>query len=187
MNVPRTYALHLLFALAALAAPVAALADSPPQPIPADDTCAVPVDPSWTKQEQFVWLNACAGKAADFNKEPGYGGDLDPKSPQVLPESRILRSSFLETILLKDKYRSALTRLGVRISGARFTETIDLRNAELEHDLWLDRSLLEKDVNLETIETGRRIAFDGSKIFGEFNARKLQADKGLSMNRVEFL
>ena len=186
MNVPRKYALHLLIALAALAAPVAALADSPPQPIPADDTCAVPVDPSWTKQEQFVWLNACAGKAADFNKEPGYGGDLDPKSPQVLPESRILRSSFLETILLKDKYRSALTRLGVRISGARFTETIDLRNAELEHDLWLDRSLLEKDVNLETIETGRRIAFDGSRILGTFNADGARISEDLSMHQTEF-
>jgi hypothetical protein len=186
VNVPRKYALHLLIALAALAAPVAALADSPPQPIPADDTCAVPVDPGWTKQEQFVWLNACAGKAADFNKEPGYGGDLDPKSPQVLPESRILRSSFLETILLKDKYRGALTRLGVRIAGARFTETIDLRNAELEHDLWLDRSLLEKDVNLETIETGRRIAFDGSRILGTFNADGARISEDLSMHQTEF-
>jgi uncharacterized protein YjbI with pentapeptide repeats len=172
--------------LVALAAPMAAHADSPPQPIPADGTCAVPVDPSWTKQEQFVWLNACAGKAADFNKEPGYGGDLDPKSPKVLPESRILRSSFLETILLKDKYRSALTRLGVRIVGARFTETVDLQNAELEHDLWLERSLLEKGANLEAAKTSRRISFDGSRILGMFNAAGSRIGEDLSMYQTEF-
>src|SRR5580698_5141212 len=154
----------------ALAAPVAAHADSPPQPIPADGKCAVAVDPNWTKQEQFVWLNVCAGKEADFNKAPGYGGDLDPKGPNGLPKSRILRSSFLETILLKDKYRNALTRLGVRITGARFTETVDLGNAELEHDLWLDSSLLENGVDLSSIKTSRQITFDSSKIIGVFAA-----------------
>jgi hypothetical protein len=176
----------LLIALAVLAVPIAAYADTPPQPIPADGNCAVPVDPNWTKQEQFVWLNVCVGKEADFNKAPGYGGDLDPKGPNGLPESRILRSSFLETILLKDKYRSALTRLGVRITGARFTDTVDLQNAELGHDLWLDRSLLEKGVNLEAVETRRRMAFDGSKILGTFNAAGSRISEDLSMYQTEF-
>lgn len=182
----RKCALCLLIALAALAAPIAAQADSPPQPLPADGKCAVPTDPNWTKQEQFVWLNVCAGKEADFNKEPGYGGDLDPRSPTGLPDSRILRSSFLETILLKDTYRNALTRLGVRIIGARFSETVDLQNAELAHDLWLDRGLLEKDVNLETVETPRRIAFDGSRILGTFNAAGCRISKDLSMYQTDF-
>jgi hypothetical protein len=185
-NLLRKCALCLLIALAALAAPIAAQADSPPQPLPADGKCAVPTDPNWTKQEQFVWLNVCAGKEADFNKEPGYGGDLDPRSPTGLPDSRILRSSFLETILLKDTYRNALTRLGVRIIGARFSETVDLQNAELAHDLWLDRGLLEKDVNLETVETPRRIAFDGSRILGTFNAAGCRISKDLSMYQTDF-
>jgi butyrate kinase len=176
----------VLCLLLALAAPIAAQGGSSPKPIPADGKCAIPVDPSWTKQEQFVWLNVCVGKAADFNKEPGYGGDLDPKSPSGLPEGRILRSSFLETILLNDKYRSALTRLGVRITGARFTETVDLRNAELEHDLRLDRSLLEKGANLISAKTSRQISFDGSKILGAFSAAEAQIDEDLSMNRAEF-
>ena len=182
----RKYALCLLIALVALAAPIAAQADSPPQPLPADGKCAVPVDPNWTKQEQFVWINACVGKEADFNKELGYGGDLDPKSPTGLPDSRILRSSFFETILLKDKYRNALTRLGVRITGARFTETVDLQNAELRHDLSLEQSLLEKGVDLSAVETSRRIAFDGSKIIGPLNATGSQINKDLSMRGTEF-
>jgi len=176
----------VLCLLIALAAPIAARANSPPQPIPADGKCAVPVDPDWTKQEQFVWVNVCIGKEADFNKEPGYDGDLNPKSPTGLPDSRILRSSFLETILLKDKYRSALTRLGVRITGARFTETVDLENAELQHDLRLNSSLLKDGANFQKAETSNRISFDGSKILGTFNATGAQINKDLSMRWAEF-
>ena len=182
----RKRALCLLIALTALAPPISAQADNPPQPIPADGKCAVPVDPAWSKQEQFVWLNVCVGKVADFNKERDYGGDLDPKSPIGLPESRILRPSFLETILLKDEYRNALTRLGVHIIGARFTEPLNLQNAELQHDLWLDWSLLENGANLSGVETKRQMAFDHSKILGTFNAAGAQIDKDLYMRGDEF-
>jgi uncharacterized protein YjbI with pentapeptide repeats len=169
-----------------LAAPIAAQADSPPQPIPADGKCAVPADPNWTKQEQFVWLNVCVGKEANFNEAPDFGVDLDHKSPTGLLESRILRSSFLEAILLKDEYRSALTHLGVHITGARFTEPLNLQNAELQHDLWLDRSLLEQGANLSGAETKRQMAFDHSKILGTFSAAGAQIDKGLYMRGDEF-
>ena len=144
-----------LWLFIALVVPIAARADSPPQPVPADGTCAVAADPAWTKQEQFVWLRVCAGKEADFNKAPDYGGNLDPKSA-TLPDSRILRPSFLETILLAGKYRSAPTRLGVHIVGARFTDPVDLRNAEFSHDLWLNGGVLEKGANLESVRSSRR-------------------------------
>jgi hypothetical protein len=176
---------RFFFLMVALAAPIAAHADSPPQPVPSDDKCTVPVDPNWTKQEQFIWLTVCAGKEADFNKEPDYGGDLDPKGPTGLPDSRILRPSFIETILLKDKYRNALTRFGVRVAGARFSDIVDLRNAELGHDLWLDRSLFEKGVNLQGIKTSRRITFDHSKILGGFSAVRTRIEHDLSMHEAE--
>jgi hypothetical protein len=183
----RKPALCLLVALAApVLAPMAAHADGPPQPVPADGQCAVPADPGWTRQEQFVWRNVCAGKEADFNKEPDYGGDLDPKGPAGLLDSRILRSSFLEAILLRDKYRNALTRLGVRIIGARFAETVDLRSARLQHELWLVKCLLEKGANLTFVETSSRIIFDESKILGLFNAAASQIDKDLSANQADF-
>jgi hypothetical protein len=175
----------ILCLLVALAAPIAARADGPPQPVPADGQCTVPADPGWTKQEQFVWLTVCAGKEADFNKEPDYGGDLDPMSPAGLPDSRILRPSFLETILLKDKYRTAVTRFGVRIAGARFQDVVDLRNAELAHDLWLDRSLFEKGADIQGIKTSRRITFDRSKILGGLNAVRARIDQDLTMHRAE--
>src|SRR5262249_57789409 len=98
---------------------------------PPKGSCPVPADTQrWTKQEIFVWERVCAGHIANFNEETGYGGKLDANGPEGLPESRILRSKFLETILLEDKYRAVLPRRGVRIEGARFTERVDLVNAE---------------------------------------------------------
>ena len=173
--------------LLALAAPILAYAENRPQPVPTDGKCSVQADPTWTKQEQFVWRSACLGKEVNFNKEPGYGGDLDPKGEAGLPDSRILRSSFLETILLKDKYRSALTRFGVRITGARFTETVDLENADLQHEVWLDRSLLEKGVDVMGMKTSRRLTFDESKIVGQIDAFEVQLDADLSMEGAELV
>jgi hypothetical protein len=126
--------------IALLGAPVCVRGEGIVQPVPADGKCSVPPDEHWTPQEQFVWSRVCFGEEADFNKEPEHGGDLDPKSPDGLPKSRILSSAFLQTILLRDKYRNALTPRGVRIVGARFTEVVDLENAELAHDLGWTRA-----------------------------------------------
>ena len=100
-----------------LTMPLCVCAEEPAQPVPADKTCSVPEDERWTSQEKFVWHRVCIGETADFNKEPDYGGYLDPKKPDNWPESRILRPSFLETILLKDQYRRMLTRNGSTLSA----------------------------------------------------------------------
>jgi hypothetical protein len=155
-----------------------------PQPVPANGKCSVPADPQWTPQEKFVWRRVCIGEVADFNKAPGYGGDIDPKSPQGLPDSRILRSAFIETILLKDKYRHALTRRGVVISGARFTETVDLEGAQLEDDFGLFRSLLGKGADLILLRSTHVIALSGSKVIGMLKMNGLQIDQSLLMRNT---
>jgi hypothetical protein len=152
------------------------------QPVPSDRTCSVPADEHWTNQEKFVWERACVGEVADFNKETAYGGNLDPRKPEGLPESRVLTSAFLETVLLKDKYRGALTRRGVRIVGARFKETVDLANAELRHDLWLDQSLLEEGANLSGLSSTRDLRLDGSKIGRKLDLSRIHVGQSLSMN-----
>ena len=66
------------------------------------EPCQVQPDPSWSDQEKWTWQKICLGQVADFNKAEGYGGELDPKKPEGWPESRILRPSFLETILWRE-------------------------------------------------------------------------------------
>jgi hypothetical protein len=176
----RRYAWLLLLAL--FLAPLAARADEVAQPVPTDGACAVPADEHWTRAEKFVWERVCAGRSANFNAETGYGGDLDPKKPEGLPESRVLTSAFLETILLKDKYRRVLTRRGVRIIGARFTESVDLENAQLGHELWLQRCLLEKGADFNGLSSTRDIVLDGSKVADTLDLGGFSGDRDVYMS-----
>jgi hypothetical protein len=143
--------------------PMGTHAQQPAPPGSLNEPCSVSADPRWTDQEKFVWERVCVGKTADFNAEPGYGGALDSKKPEGWPQNRVLRPAFLQTILLKDPYRRALTG-GVDIAGARFTEAIDLENAELEHPLGLYSSLLEGGLQLSRVRSKYPITFSYSKV-----------------------
>ena len=176
-----------LISLVLLGASFEALGEGRPAAPSADGKCPVAADTQrWTKQEIFVWDRVCSGAIADFNEGTAYGGNLDPNGPEGLPESRILSSRFLETILLEDKYRSALPHRGVRIIGARFKERIDLVNAELKHELWLNRCLLEQGVDFSGAKSSNLLSFDGSKVTGEFTMNGSRIDDSVFMPDARF-
>jgi hypothetical protein len=176
-----------LISLVLLGASFEARGEGRPAAPSADGNCSVAADTQrWTKQEVFVWERVCTGAVADFNKGTAYGGNLDPDRPEGLPESRILRPKFLETILLEDKYRSALPRRGVRIIGARFTERIDLVNAELKHELWLNRCLLEQGVDVSGAKSTNLLSFDGSKVTGAFTMDGSRIEDDVFMRNARF-
>jgi hypothetical protein len=124
----------------------------------------VPAAENWTPQEQFVWNNVCVGDAANLATAPRFGTGDDAKSSVDFPPLRILRSAFLETILLNDDYRRVLTRRGVRILGARFVDQIDLENAEIKHDLTLENCQLVGGVNFSGLTSTRGITLSSDKI-----------------------
>jgi len=156
------------------------------QPVPHDGNCHVAPDTHWTKQEKFVWQRVCAGQTADFNNEPDFGGARNWREPSGLPQSRILRSSFIETILLKDKFRQALTRLGVRIFGARFVDSLELESAELVHPLWLEDCLFERGVNLTRLKSTHDISFDRSKLTDKLDVHGAQVSGSLFIQKATF-
>src|SRR5262249_40477879 len=146
-----------------------AIAHEPPCPVAADDT--------WTEQEKFVWTKVCAGDVADFNADPKYGGDLDPRTA-ALPDNRVLRNAFITAILIDDKYRGGIKHSGVRITGARFVERINLQNAELQQELWFERCLFEKGADLSWMQAKQAVAFNASKVTDSltFYAAQFAAD-----------
>jgi hypothetical protein len=150
-------------------------AQAPPPPIA---TCAVLADDAWTPQETFVWTRICDGDVADLN--PGTAS-IDPRA-RGLPENRILRAAFIETILTRDPYRGAITRHGVRVSGARFTERIDLQNAVLANELSFERCLFEQGADLSWLQTSQPIAFNTSKIDGPLTLYAAQIASDLHMS-----
>jgi uncharacterized protein YjbI with pentapeptide repeats len=163
----------LLAATAEAGAQTPAAGAPPAQRLP----CAVPAEESWSDQEKFVWRRACAGEVADFNLEPDYGGDIDPhKMP--LPAKRILRGSFIRTILTQEKFANAIRQRGLRVNGARIADRLDLSNAELATQLWFERCFFAQSVDMSWLRTSQPIAFNKSQVPGSliFYAAQMGAD-----------
>ena len=91
-----------------------------------DEPCRTNPIASWTPQEKWVWEQVCVGKIADLGIIKAVVGTLTQKETKEWSEKSVLRPAFLETILLHEPYRGAITRHGVRIVGAWFKETLDL-------------------------------------------------------------
>jgi len=118
-------------------------------PTPPGKACQTPALDDWSDPEKRTWGEICEGRIADFSKRtPMTSSDphrdpSDPESSERWGDDRKLSQAFLETILTHDPFRSAIPRQGARIVGAFFPEKIDLANAQIDHELWLDRSRFE--------------------------------------------
>jgi hypothetical protein len=119
-----------------------------------------PPHPAWSPAEQWVWQRLCEGEIADFNAREGK--ILDPSHPAGWDETRTVRAAFLDTVLLREPYRSALPRQGVRLVGARFDEATALDEARLGHMLWLDHTRFEQEVQLSGVKSTESVSLEGA-------------------------
>jgi uncharacterized protein YjbI with pentapeptide repeats len=67
----------------------------------------------------------------------------------------------------------------VLITGARFTDKLDLVNAELQFEFWLTNSILDKGANLSGLRSSQLINFYGTKTKERFNLSGLRASSDL--------
>jgi cytoskeletal protein CcmA (bactofilin family) len=141
---------------------------------------------SWTDQEKWVWSRISKGEVADFSSAKDYGGKLDPKKPEEWPESRILTPAFLEMMLLHEPYRGSSIRHGVRIIGAWFKDQIDLSNAILANQLWLESSRFDSEVYLSSLKTSYLISIEGSSFNSILHMDSLQVGNLFMRNGAEF-
>jgi uncharacterized protein YjbI with pentapeptide repeats len=142
------------------------------------EPCGIPARDIWTEAENWAWKRICVGETADFNVRTGV--TLDPKKSDGWSNDRKLSADFLETILLYEPYRSALTPNGVRLIGAWFTEPIELENARITAELWLDESRFEKRVSLRGVTDKSLLSLEGSSFASDLDMRS--ADFGGSIN-----
>ncbi|MFQ5480985.1 MAG: hypothetical protein ACE5DW_06875, partial [Thermodesulfobacteriota bacterium] len=115
--------------------------------------------PEWTEQEKWVWKKIRNGEIADFNEGVKHGGKLDPKNSKDWPDNRILTPSFLKTILLDEPFQSAIPYQGVCIIGACLKEPLDLSNARLSKQMWLDEFRFESNLSLTSLNTSSRVGW----------------------------
>jgi len=154
------------------------------KPALAGEPCKIKPLKDWSPQEKWVWMKVCQGEIANFNKAEGYGGELDPRKEedwQKDQQNRILRSTFLETILLIEPYRSTLHRNGVHIVGAWFIDSVDLSSSRLDHPLWLDKCRFEKDVDLVRLYSNSYIFLMGSKFKEKLNMYSIDVKGSIFM------
>ena len=176
-------------ALAGLSSPVTAQAEPGRSVLPESDECTTPAPPDakWTEQEIWAWKEICLGRRADmsdFSTEDRAG--CDPAKADSWPPTRQIRPRFLETVLLHEPYRGALTRTGVRIKCARFTSLVDLGDAVIRGPLWLERSRLDQGMNLIGAKLSNILNLEGSFVAGTFWADRMDVAGPLFMRRAHF-
>lgn len=139
---------------------------------------------NWTNQEKWVWKELCAGREADFNTKEDKV--LSPNVQNDWPETRVVSPKFLNLIVLREPYVSALTHRGVRINGAWFKEPVDLSDAVLGKPLGLKNCRFDADVDLSRAQSSHWISLGGSGFYGLAIMPRLQVAGSLRLNRGAF-
>ena len=174
--------LSLMLGLVILGAASLASADQPGVMAMPGEACATPPISDWTESEKWAWERICTGQVA--NMADHAGGSDDPASSDVWPAGRDLSLRFLETILLVEPYRSAVPILGVRIHGAHFAEFVNLSNASLIREFWLDNSRFDRGADMLSLRSTGSLSLEHSWFGGPLDLQRSQIDGSLFMKNV---
>jgi hypothetical protein len=147
--------------------------------MPPGSTPRILPDETWTEPEKWVWEKTCAGELADFNHDNPK--ELDPKAGVGWGPERLISYSFLETVLFQEPYKTGLPRRGLRISGAWIRENIDLSNARLGAELWLDKCRFEDGLNLSFIRTDDYISIVKSFVSKDIDLHYLESKQAMNL------
>ena len=127
---------------------------APPQS-PLSSSLDAPTVPSeWTSSERWAWNQVAAGRPADFDARFGTTEGSGRKSDDRFADPRRkLSAGFLRTVLTPEGLGRAVPRVGVRIRGAVFDTTVDVRDAVLTRPLEISDSLFAGELVLNRLRT----------------------------------
>ena len=163
------------------------------------ESCRVDPPNDWSEPERWAWKEICEGRSADFNSDR-RAMDLNPKDSDVKPEildldqssyddtfltKRTLSALFLQTIIINEPFRSAITHRGVHIVGAYFGGNTDLTDASIEWPLELAKSFFTSRVLMDRFATSKFVSFAGSTLKATLDMNEVSIDGNLSIRNVK--
>ena len=138
---------------------------------------------NWSNPEKFVWRSACVGAVANFNKQ--YQRNFHPGKPdKCAAGKRHLSSEFMETILFGEEFQGAITRQGIRIVGACFSEKLDLSSGELPQQLGIRASRFENGLDMKNLNAAHIVSLTDSFFEGDLLLNSARIGIQLELDNV---
>jgi hypothetical protein len=135
---------------------------------------------NWTKQEKFVWEKVSSGKIADFSApEAGFGGGIFSTTPNKSAalldgrwQQRTLRPCVLEQMLLNEQFAKKLTKNGLDIWEARFSERVDLSNANIVFPVRLKKCIFVSGADFSMLKSSHLLDLESSSFFSYLDSER---------------
>jgi len=126
--------------------------------------------------EKWVIAKAKAGEIADLSKQ----------FPDEAKQKRKLSARFLEDLLVGALAGFKPHRNGVRITGATIDEPIDLTNAQIPCEAWLEHCQFMSSVTVNGASFAGVVSFDGSAFKADANFDEIKVGGSASFESAVF-
>jgi hypothetical protein len=139
-----------------------------------------------TTPEGWAWAQIRNDRIADFNIHCGTSA-LDPHAKTGWDDPcRQVSAKFIEDILIVAKLRDQVLRRRVRLRGAHISGPLNLSDAEITAEVWLDASRIDGDVYLADSRWSRSLSFDGTMVTGRLDAERLRSESDVYLKHAMF-
>jgi hypothetical protein len=133
-----------------------------------------------TTTVDWAWARIRNGEIADFYKRCG---DLDSHAEAGWDNKcRRIPARVLVEMLTNPKWQGPVRRYRIRLRGVLIDGTVDLSDADITPEVWVDRSKIEGDLNIAGTRWQRPLSLRGTVIVGNLLAPSMRAESDIELN-----
>jgi hypothetical protein len=133
----------------------------------------------------WAWAQIRNDQIADFSSRKGCNGTLDPHVKTGWDNScRQIPAQFLVDVLTNQKLLGQVRQHGVRLRGARVNGVVDLTDAEIPPEVWIDASRVEGDLILSGSHWNEYLSIEGSALLGKLDANGMRIERDINLQHA---